>query len=182
MTCDRCKTTVDDLATISDSTGASAEVCLTCGSAWLAEVAADWDSPLHVFTGTATAAQREAHKRRLRVARRSDEAKAQRDDERRRKAREAAQKKKRETAEKAEGRRIQAEAAREQRAQIAGRYVAANGKRSLDEVAQAVGVSRSQMSRLVPYCIEKGYVQRIMGSAGGFVPGPVAVPARARRP
>lgn len=172
MICECCRAADAEVA-VSDSTNEGANLCLACGAAWLTEVAALFDASLRVFMGTATPAQREAHTAALRRAAAEDAELIARDAERRARLAAAARKQAATVKANREKRIAAAEALRETRAAAAGRYVQANGKRSLDEVASAVGISTSQMSRLMRYAVERGYVTRTVGATGGIAPGPV---------
>ena len=174
MTCARCGGHADDLAIIADSTGESAEVCLTCGSAWLREVVADPDAPLVVFVGTATPAQRKAHEHRLRAAEKAEQDQAEHDAERRERAREAAERRKRRDEAKRAAKAAEADALREHRARSAARFVAAHGPVTLAEVAAALGISTRTLSRVTPLAIERGWI--VVAGRRGLAAGPVRAP------
>jgi len=165
---------------VSDSMDETASVCVSCATAFVAAVAVDWHKSLAVCLGKADPSQREAHKRRLEAENAKDKAQALLATERREKARKAREAASARAEEKAAARVDEANRIREDRARAAARFVA-NGPKSLPEVAQAIGVSTRTLTRLLPYAIDQGYVERRMGAAGGISPGPVSVPRRVWR-
>jgi hypothetical protein len=158
VTCGRCDDP-EGIITVSDSLDETATICPSCAAAWVREVVDNWDAPLRVFTGTATADERRAHAERV-----AAETAAEADAARR----------------KIEAKtHAEARAAKllDDRATAAARFVAGRSERaSLPEVAAAVGVSRRTLSRVLPHALQRGLVTVTYGPGGGVGPGPVSIP------
>lgn len=143
--CEKCGDAA--ITTAADSSDYDAPLCAAHGRAWLLEVLNDWDASLAVFTGRATAEQRQAHADRL--ARANLEA-AEREYQ--------AAKKKAAAEARAAERRTKVEQEADERARSVLAVVEERPRPTL-EIASALGVPGRTAGRYVALAKRKGYVR-----------------------